>query len=94
MEFKQWIAQKKDGLLVSKIQVLDLLTEIILNCELWLNISVLSPEYQQIFYEENNITEVEKFWLNHLFPAWFRKKRSKISEMETRDHGWQLYPTR
>lgn len=77
IEFKRWIAEKKDGLLVSKIQVLDLLTEIILNCELWLNMSALSPEDQQIFYEENNITVVEKFWLNHLFPAWFREKDLK-----------------
>lgn len=73
-DFKKWIAQKKDGLLTSKTQVLDLLTEIILDSEFWLNLASLSPDERQRFYQENQITAAEKFWFDELFPSWFTER--------------------
>jgi hypothetical protein len=73
-DFRKWIAQKKDGLLTSKRQVLDLLTELILDSELWLNLSSLSPDEKQQFYQENQFTPSEKYWFDELFPAWFSER--------------------
>ncbi|PSF32273.1 hypothetical protein C7H19_21835 [Aphanothece hegewaldii CCALA 016] len=71
-DLKKWIATKKDGLLMSKVQVLDLLTEIILDSELWLNLIQLSiDERQQVLDEE--LSSAEKFWIDVLFPSWFRE---------------------
>ena len=72
-EFKNWIAKKKDDLLMSKTQVLDLLTEIILDSELWINLSELSLEEKQKLYEEEEIPLAEQIWIEVLFPRWFKE---------------------
>ena len=78
-ELKKWIARRKDGFLISKIRALDLLTEIVLDSELWLNVSELSPDERLIFYQEHQITAAEKFWFDTLFPSWFRERDPKSS---------------
>jgi hypothetical protein len=73
-EIKKWIAEKKDGLLISKNHILELLTEIILDSELWLNISRLSDDERLFFYQDNQITAAEILWFEQLFPRWFRER--------------------
>lgn len=69
-DLKKWIATKKEGFLMSKVQVLDLLTEIVLDSELWLNLAQLSiDERQQLLDEE--LSSAEQFWIDVLFPSWF-----------------------
>lgn len=73
-DLRKWISEKKEGLLMSKPQVLDLLTEIILDSELWLNLLELSPDERKIFDENYKLNSAEKFWIDELFPSWFREK--------------------
>ena len=73
-DLKKWIAEKKDGFLMSKVQVLDLLTEIILDSEFWLNLSELSLDERQALYEEYQMPLAEQYWIDILFPSWFKEK--------------------
>jgi hypothetical protein len=73
-DLKKWIATKKDGFLSSKVQVLDLLTEVVIDSELWLNLSELSSNERLAFYEEEQLTSAEKFWIDVLFPSWFKER--------------------
>jgi hypothetical protein len=73
IDLKKWISTKKDGLLMSKVQVLDLLTEIVLDSELWLNLSELSLDERKQLLEQE-FSPAEKFWFDVLFPLWFSER--------------------
>lgn len=76
---KKWIAKKQDGLLISKTHVLDLLTELILDCQFWLNhLKSLTPEQKQLLYAQEQITPVEQYWYDFLFPKWFNERDPKL----------------
>ena len=66
----KWIEDKKDGLLTSKPYVLVLLTEVILDAELWLALRSLSPEQRQQLYLSENNSAAEQYWFEVLFPRW------------------------
>ncbi len=66
----KWIENKKDGLLMSKAYVLDLLTEIILDAELWLALRSLSDSKRQEFYGIENFSATERYWFEVLLPRW------------------------
>lgn len=66
----KWIEDKKDGLLTSKPYVLALLTEVILDAELWLALRSLSPEQRQQLYLSENNSAAEQYWFEVLFPRW------------------------
>lgn len=70
----KWIKDKKDGLLVSKPYVLDLLIEVILDTEFWLVLQTLSPEDRQPF----NLSVTEQYWFEVLFPKWINAPDPKF----------------
>ncbi|WP_139276512.1 hypothetical protein [Spirulina major] len=74
----KWIKDKKDGLLTSKPYVLDLLTEIILDVELWLILSAFSPEDRQELYASENFSVTEQYWFDVLFPRWINDQDPKF----------------
>ena len=74
----KWIKDKKDGLLMSKPDVLDLLTEVILDAELWFALRSLSHEEQQQFYAGGSLSVTEQYWLEILFPRWIEDQDPKF----------------
>jgi hypothetical protein len=70
----KWIENKKDGLLTSKPYVLDLLTEVILDAELWLVLRSFSSEERQQFYEGESFSVTEQYWLEVLFTRWVNEQ--------------------
>jgi hypothetical protein len=77
-EIKKWIKDKPPGLLMRKKVLLDFLTEIIIDAELWLGFCELTPEEQEI--ERNNLSAVENFWYFTLFPRWLNEPDPKLSK--------------
>lgn len=74
----KWIENKKDGLLMSKPYVLDLLTEVILDVQLWLALNSISPQQRQYFYESENFSVTERYWFDVLFPRWINDQDPKF----------------
>ncbi len=74
----KWIKDKKDGLLMSKPYVLDLLTEVILDVQLWLILKSLSHQEKQQFYASENFSVTERYWLEVLFPRWINNQDPKF----------------
>lgn len=74
----KWIEDKKDGLLTSKPYVLALLTEVILDAELWLALRSLSPEQRQQLYLSENNSAAEQYWFEVLFPRWIKDRDPKF----------------
>lgn len=74
----KWIKDKKDGLLMSKPDVLDLLTEVILDAELWFALRSLSLEQRQQLYLIENKPVTEQYWLEVLFPRWINDQDPKF----------------
>lgn len=74
----KWIKDKKDGLLISKPYVLDLLTEVILDVELWLALRSLSDDERCQFYVSENFSVTEQYWLEVLFPRWINDRDPKF----------------
>ncbi|MGB3517400.1 MAG: hypothetical protein WBA43_13180 [Elainellaceae cyanobacterium] len=77
-DLTNWIKGKKDGLLTSKPYVLDLLTEIILDTQLWLLLKPLSQEQRQRLYLSENKPITEQYWLEVLFPRWINDQDPKF----------------
>ncbi len=75
-EINKWIKGKPSGLLMRKKVLLDFLTEIIIDAELWLGFCELTPEEQEI--ERNNLSAVEQFWYFVLFPRWLNEPDPKL----------------
>lgn len=78
MALSKWIKNKKNGLLTSKPYVLDLLTEVILDAELWLALSALSDTERQQFYASENLSVTRQYWLEVLFPRWIDDQDPKF----------------
>ncbi|MEA5417939.1 hypothetical protein VB712_01805 [Spirulina sp. CCNP1310] len=78
----KWIEPKKDGLLVSKPYVLDLLTEVIGDSEIWFGLRSLSDSERQQFYASENFSVTEQYWLEVLFPRW-------ISDPDPKFPNWR-----
>jgi len=74
----KWIKDKKDGLLMSKPDVLNLLTEVILDAELWFALSFLSHEERHQFYVGERLSVTEQYWLEVLFPRWINDQDPKF----------------
>jgi hypothetical protein len=79
VEFKQWIAKKKDGSLTSKRYVLDFLRELIQDSEFWLIIRTMPMGDRVELYEVAEISLAERYWLDELFPTWFMEADPKSS---------------
>jgi hypothetical protein len=75
-EIDKWIKDKPPGLLVRKKVLLNFLTEIIFDAELWLGFCKLSFEEQEI--ERHNLSAVEQFWYFTLLPRWFNEPDPKL----------------
>jgi hypothetical protein len=76
-EINKWIKDKPPGLLMRKKVLLNFLTEIIVDAELWLGFRELSLEEQEL--ERNNLSAVEQFWYFTLFPRWLHEPDPKLS---------------
>lgn len=74
----KWIKDKKDGLLMSKPCVLDLLGEVILDARLWLVLKSLSQQDRQNLYLSQNFSVTQQYWLEVLFPRWFNDEDPKF----------------
>lgn len=74
----KWIKDKKDGLLMSKPYVLDLLGEMILDVRLWLSLKPLSQQDRQKLYIGENFPVTQQYWLEVLFPRWFNDEDPKF----------------
>jgi hypothetical protein len=75
-EIDKWIKDKPPGLLMRKKVLLNFLTEIIFDAELWLGFSGMTSEEQEI--ESNNLSAVEQFWYFTLFPRWLHERDPKL----------------
>jgi hypothetical protein len=75
-EIYKWIKDKPPGLLMRKRVLLDFLTEIIIDAELWLGFCELTPEEQKL--ERHNLSAVEQFWYFTLFPRWLNEPDPKL----------------
>lgn len=78
-KFQRWIKNTKNGLLNSKPQVLDLLVEIILDSEAWLDLSDFNADEKKIFYQQNNVSIIDQFWFDYLFPCWIQERDPKLT---------------
>lgn len=76
-EMRRWIAQKKSGLLMRKKYVMQLLEELIADAFFWLNIQLLPKEDRNTVLAE--LSPVEQYWYEYLFPAWFNEKDPKLN---------------
>lgn len=74
----KWIKDKKDGLLMSKPYVLDLLTEVISDADLWVALRPLSDEERRQFYASESFSVTERYWLEVLFPRWLHDQDPKF----------------
>jgi hypothetical protein len=77
-DLMSWIGKKKDGFLMSKPYVLDLLTELTLDSELWLSLKRMTPDEKQKFYNQEEITSAEQYWYDFLFPQWLHERDPKL----------------
>jgi hypothetical protein len=75
-EINKWIKDKPPGLLMRKKVLLNFLTEIVFDAELWLGFSEMTSEEQEI--ERNNLSAVEQFWYFTLFPRWLSEPDPKL----------------
>lgn len=75
-EIDKWIKDKPPGLLMRKKVLLNFLTEIIFDAELWLGFCELSLEEQEI--ERHSLSAVEQFWYFTLFPRWLNEPDPKL----------------
>jgi hypothetical protein len=75
-EVYKWIKAKPPGLLMRKKVLLNFLTEIIVDADLWLGFCEMSSEEQEI--ERNNLSAVEQFWYFTLFPHWLNELDPKL----------------
>jgi hypothetical protein len=77
--FYRWIKDKKPGLLVKKRLVLDLIIEVMLDAKLWLNIKDLNDAEKVDFYNAANLSCLDIYWYEILFPTWFNNSDPKSS---------------
>lgn len=77
-EIDRWIKDMPPGLLTRKKVLLNFLTEIIVDAELWLGFYEQSLEEQKIGI--NNLSAVEKFWYFTLFPLWLNEQDPKLDK--------------
>jgi hypothetical protein len=75
-EINKWIKDKPPGLLMRKKVLLNFLTEIIIDADLWLGFCEMSSEEQEI--ERSNLSAVEQFWYFTLFPRWLHERDPKL----------------
>jgi hypothetical protein len=77
-EINRWIKNKPPGLLMRKRVLLNFLTEIIFDAELWLGFRDLTFEEQEI--ERDELSAIEKYWYFDLFPRWFNEPDPKLDK--------------
>lgn len=77
-ELWNWIKDKKDGLIMNKNHVLNLLTEVINDSVFWLNYQTLTKSEKTEI--KNQLTTSRKYWSLVLFPTWFREKDPKLKK--------------
>jgi hypothetical protein len=75
-EIYGWVKEKPPGLLMRKKVLLNFLTEIIVDSELWLGFREMPSKEQDI--ERNCLSAVEQFWYFTLFPRWFNERDPKL----------------
>lgn len=75
-EISKWIEDKPPGLLMRKKVLLNFLTEIIVDADLWLGFCEMSSEEQDI--ERHSLSAVEQFWYFTLFPRWLNEPDPKL----------------
>lgn len=63
---------------MNKPSVLDLLTEVILDAELWLALSSLDEASRQQIYTEQGFPITDQYWLEVLFPKWINDRDPKF----------------
>ena len=68
---QSWISRKKEGLLTRKKYVMSFLTELVIDSEVYLKLKQASPEVKQRVMK--NMTSVEKWWYEQLFPTWLNQ---------------------
>ncbi|MBD2308441.1 hypothetical protein H6G17_23485 [Chroococcidiopsis sp. FACHB-1243] len=76
-EMRRWIAQKKSGFLMRKKYVMQLLEELIADVSFWLNIQLLTEAERNT--ELAQLSPVERYWYEYLFPTWFNEKDPKLN---------------
>lgn len=79
-EINRWIAKKKDGLLMRKKHVMQLLSELVADTTFWLSVQSLSEEDREAEFAE--LSPTEQYWYKYLFPAWF-------NEPDPKQKNWQ-----
>lgn len=77
-DFKRWVGKKKDGLLRCKPLVVDFLSEVILDANIYLKLQALSDE-QQRQAVLSQMTLVERYWYNELLSTWLNELDPKLS---------------
>jgi hypothetical protein len=75
-EICKWIKDKPLGLLMRKKVLLNFLTEIIVDTDLWLGFCEMPSKEQEI--ERHSLSAVEQFWYFTLFPRWFNEPDPKL----------------
>jgi hypothetical protein len=75
-EIDKWIKDKPPGLLMRKKVLLNFLTEIIVDADLWLGFCEIPSEEQEI--ERHSLSAVEQFWYFTLFPRWLNEPDPKF----------------
>jgi hypothetical protein len=79
-EIYKWIKAKPPGLLMRKKVLLNFLTEIMVDADLWIGFCEMPSEEQEI--ERKNLSAVEQFWYFTLFPRWLNEPDPKL-------HKWK-----
>ena len=77
-EMSRWIRQKQPGHLRSKPHVMQLLDELVADSTFWLRVQSLSLKARDA--ELAQLSPVERYWYEHLFPAWFNEKDPKLDK--------------
>ena len=75
VEMNRWIAQKKNGLLMRKRHVMQLLAELVEYATFWLEVESLSLQDKDFVLAQ--LSPAEQYWYQYLFPAWFNEQDPK-----------------
>lgn len=74
---RRWIANKKPGLLRSKLHVMQFIEEFIRDAIFWFELQLLPESDREA--EFALLSPPEQYWYKHLFPAWINERDPKLN---------------
>lgn len=81
-ELYRWIAKKKNGLLNKKLFVIEFLSELIVDANLWFKIQMADQRDRALIFAAMN--PCERFWHDCVFTAWVNESDPKLNKWKSK----------